>query len=195
MSNHTSILVVYAAAATIAGGVVAVFAAGAAGLGPTQAAEREAALSRVEERRAFGATMGDAAIRASIDAVLDDFHAAAADADLERYFGHLAPGAIFVGTDASEVWTVDEFRAYAAPHFEAGRGWTYTPSNRRVDFAAGERSAALYEELTSAKYGTLRGSGTVVHDGVRWRILHYVMSFAVPNEVAPDLVELTAGER
>ncbi|QDU65943.1 nuclear transport factor 2 family protein [Engelhardtia mirabilis] len=128
---------------------------------------------------------------AAIGAVLDDFHAAAAAADFERYFGHLAPGALFVGTDAAEVWTVEEFQAYAKPHFDAGRGWTYAAQNRHVDPIGGD-GAAFYEDLVSAKYGHLRGSGALVRIDGEWRIVHYVMSFAVPNELAPELVERTA---
>ncbi len=42
--------------------------------------------------------------RAAIDAVLDDFHEAAASADAERYLGHLADDAVFMGTDEWERW-------------------------------------------------------------------------------------------
>lgn len=45
----------------------------------------------------------------AINAVLDDFHDAAAKADGDRYFKHFAPRAIFLGTDATERWSVDEF--------------------------------------------------------------------------------------
>jgi hypothetical protein len=40
-----------------------------------------------------------------------------------------APDGIFIGTDATERWTVAEFKAYAKPHFDKGRGWTYTWSS------------------------------------------------------------------
>src|SRR5262245_16848788 len=61
---------------------------------------------------------------AEVEALLDDWHNAAAQADEERYFAHLAEDAIFLGTDASEGWTKEEFRAYAHPHFASGKGWT-----------------------------------------------------------------------
>ena len=63
----------------------------------------------------------DAGEVAKIAAVLDDFHAAAADADEERYFGHLAASGVFLGTDATERWTKEQFRAYAHPHFAKGK--------------------------------------------------------------------------
>ena len=33
--------------------------------------------------------------------------------------------AIFLGTDKTERWTVEEFKAYAEPAFSDGNGWTY----------------------------------------------------------------------
>ena len=62
---------------------------------------------------------------ADVDSVLDDFHHAAAAADEERYFAHFAPEGVFLGTDASERWTVEQFRRYAQPHFDKGDGWHY----------------------------------------------------------------------
>ena len=59
----------------------------------------------------------DAGEMAKIEAVLDDFHAAASDADEERYFSHLAESGVFLGTDATERWSVPEFRAYAESFF------------------------------------------------------------------------------
>ena len=61
----------------------------------------------------------------AVTAVLDDWHAAAAAADEGRYFGHFAPGAVFLGTDATERWTVDEFRRYAHPYFAKGKAWSF----------------------------------------------------------------------
>ncbi len=60
----------------------------------------------------------------AVEVVLDDFHRAASEADGEAYFGLFAAEGVFLGTDATERWTVDEFRAYAKPHFDRGRGWT-----------------------------------------------------------------------
>lgn len=121
--------------------------------------------------------------------LLDGFHAAAARADLEDYLGRMAPGALFVGTDPTEVWTLAEFRAFVAPYFAEGRGWTYHPVERRID-PCGPDAAAFYETLDNAKYGRLRGSGALVRGPEGWRIAHYVLSFQVPNETAPALLEL-----
>lgn len=127
--------------------------------------------------------------RFAIAAVLDDFHAAAAEADEARYFAHFAPGAMFVGTDATERWTLPEFRAFAAPHFQGTSAWMYTPKTRRIDVAPGLVTAWFDETLLSKDYGATRGSGVLVKRGDQWRIAQYVLSFPIPNEVASEVVE------
>lgn len=131
----------------------------------------------------------EAASAAAIAALLDDFHDAAARADGERYFGHFAPEGVFIGTDATERWTVSEFRAYAQPHFSQGRGWTYTALERHIQFAPAGNVGWFDERLTNEKYGETRGSGAVRLVGDRWKIAHYVLSFAIPNDAATDVVE------
>ena len=126
--------------------------------------------------------------------VLDEWHAAAADANEELYFGHFAPDGIFLGTDAGERWTVEEFRAYAHPHFAAGRGWTYVPSDRHVMFSADGQSAWIDEKLENEKYGQLRGTGVLRYTEGGWKLTHYSMSFTIPNEVTLDAVAVIRGE-
>jgi len=43
----------------------------------------------------------------AIDAVLTSLHQAASDADGELYFSLFADDAVFMGTDATERWSVD----------------------------------------------------------------------------------------
>jgi ketosteroid isomerase-like protein len=127
--------------------------------------------------------------RAAIAAVLDGWHAAAARADGERYFACLSPDAVFIGTDASERWTMAEFRAYAQPHFAQGRGWSYRALERHV--VLGPDGLAWFDErLASEKYGECRGSGVLRREAGAWRIVHYVLSFPVPNAVVPAYLEL-----
>lgn len=128
-----------------------------------------------------------------IDAVLDDFHAAASEADGERYFGHFTPDGVFIGTDAGERWSVEQFRAYAEPHFSKGKGWTYVPRERNVQVSPDGQTAWFDEKLDNEKYGEARGSGVLVHAD-RWRIAHYVLSFPVPNEKAGDVIALIRAE-
>lgn len=125
----------------------------------------------------------------AVGAVLDDFHAAAAAADGDRYFAHFAPDGVFVGTDAAERWSVAAFRAYAEPHFAKGMGWTYRPVERHVAIAPGGDVAWFDERLVNDAYGETRGSGVLRCIDGRWRIEQYVLSFPIPNDVAKDVVE------
>ena len=116
----------------------------------------------------------------SISAILDDWHAAAAASDEERYFGHFTRDAIFLGTDVTERWSVLAFRAYSHPHFEAGHGWVMRPVRRAI-VVEGDH-AWFDEDLASDSLGALRGSGVLHYDGEQWRIAHYNLAFTIPNE-------------
>ena len=126
---------------------------------------------------------------ALIDVALDDFHDAAAHADLDRYFGHLAEHAVFVGTDATERWSKAAFQTYAAPHFEGNSAWTYTPVSRTITLGPSGDVAWFDELLSNASYGQVRGSGVLIQTGGTWLIEHYVLSFAIPNAAAQSVVE------
>jgi len=124
-----------------------------------------------------------------VDATLDALHAAAARADGPAYFALFAPRATFIGTDPGEHWDLPAFHAYADPIFSHGHGWTYEAFDRHVTLSEHGDVAWFIERLRNAKYGETRGSGVLVRDGDHWLIAQYVLSFPVPNELAPDLVE------
>lgn len=130
---------------------------------------------------------------ARVAAVLDEFHQAASKCDLERYLQHFSSAGVFLGTDASERWTREEFRAFCAPYFARGQGWTYTPTARHIRVAADGASAWFDELLHNEKYGEVRGSGVLVRRAGEWWIEHYVMSFTIPNELAGEWLKVRAG--
>ena len=70
----------------------------------------------------------------TVDETLDLFHRLASDADL-AYFDLFHHTAVFLGTDATERWTLPAFRDYARPYFEKGQGWTYLPVQRHVNYS------------------------------------------------------------
>lgn len=134
-----------------------------------------------------GAAQSDS--KAEVARALDAFHAAAARADEAAYFDLLAPAAVFLGTDATERWDKEAFRAFAHTYFAQGKGWTFVPRDRHVDFAAAGRIAWFDELLDSASYGECRGTGLLERgaDG-RWRILQYHLTIPVPNQLAKEVV-------
>lgn len=129
--------------------------------------------------------------RSAVERVLDGWHAAAARADGAAYFDAMDEGAIFLGTDAGERWTLAEFRAFCEPYFSQGKGWTYEPRARHV-FLAGDL-AWFDERLWNEKYGDCRGTGVLRRVDGRWRIAHYSLTLLVPNERAAAVVDVIRG--
>ena len=125
----------------------------------------------------------------SVAAVLDGFHAAAAAADEEKYFAALAPDAVFLGTDATERWTKEEFRRFAHPYFAKGKAWTYKATSRWISFAPDRQVAWFDELLESPHLGTCRGSGVLVSVGGSWKITQYNLSIPIPNALADAVVK------
>ncbi len=125
----------------------------------------------------------------NIAAVLDDWHRAAATADEARYFGHFAPNGVFMGTDATERWTVPAFRAWARPSFKRGKAWDFKPRNRHIDFSADGKTAWFDELLDTSNMGLCRGSGVLTLIGADWKISQYNLSIPIPNGLEKAIVK------
>lgn len=122
--------------------------------------------------------------------VLDALHEAASRADGATYFELFTPDAAYIGTDVTERWSIAEFRAYAEPYFNRGRGWTYTPRSRSLTLAPLDCRCVVWfdEALDSQSYGTSRGTGVLVRgDDGKWRIALYALTFPIPNALARDM--------
>ena len=126
-----------------------------------------------------------------VAALLDRFHDAASRADGDTYFGSLRGDGVFIGTDASERWTRDEFRTTFQPYFDDGTGWTYVPRDRVIRTSSDGSYAWFDELLDNEKYGVCRGVGLATRepDGT-WYIRQYALSMAIPNDVALDVVDV-----
>lgn len=126
----------------------------------------------------------------AIAAVLDDWHAAAASADEDRYFGLLTEDAVFLGTDITERWDKQAFRAYAHPHFAKGKAWKFRAVRRAIVIAAEGSSAWFDEDLETERLGPARGSGALVRTPAGWRIALYNLSIPIPNERFDEVKKL-----
>lgn len=133
------------------------------------------------------ASTPEASSKAAVAAVLDDWHAAAAAADEARYFAHFAPDAVFLGTDATERWSVEDFRRYAHPYFAKGKAWSFKAVERHISFSP-DRSVAWFDErLDTPNLGPARGSGVLVRAADSWRIAHYDLSVPIPNALMKEI--------
>lgn len=125
-----------------------------------------------------------------VSAALEDFHDAAAKADGVRYFNHFAPDAIYMGTDATERWTVGEFKEFAGPYFAKGTGWTYVSSERHTFVAPGGQTAWFDELLDNDSYGVTRGTGAFVRTDAGWKMVQYHLTIPMPNGLAKTFVDM-----
>lgn len=126
----------------------------------------------------------------AVDSVLNDWHDAAAEGDFERYFAHFEnDSSIFMGTDATERWTVAEFKPWAKPHFiDDGMAWDFTPTFRKVYFSENGKTAWFDEKLDTPNLGPSRGSGVLVKQNGSWKIAHYNLAIPIPNSISDDIV-------
>lgn len=132
----------------------------------------------------------------AIAGVLDDFHDAAAKGDKDRYLGHLADDAVFMGTDEWERWPkTPDFVAYVNSRFRDGSGWSYRPVDRNIRLADSGDVAWFDEVIFSETNGYFRGTGVLIRKDRAWKIAHYAMSFLVFNEDWEKVIELTRKTR
>lgn len=120
--------------------------------------------------------------RPALDSLIDGLHKDAHEGNFETYFARYTNDAVFMGTDKTERWTIDAFKAYAAPAFEDGHGWTYEVVERNWE---GDGDTRWFDEiLFNEKLGHCRGTGVVEKVGDNWKIAHYSLTLLIPNNIA-----------
>lgn len=124
-----------------------------------------------------------------VTTVLDAWHQAAADADFEGYFSKMTEDGVFVGTDAMENWQNAEFKEFSKPYFDKGKAWSFTGLQRNIYFNT-TMDMAWFDELLDTQMKLCRGSGVLKKTNEGWKIAHYVLSIAVPNENVDAVVSL-----
>jgi hypothetical protein len=124
-----------------------------------------------------------------ITQMIDNWHKAAANADQTAYFDGIDENGIYIGTDATEIWTKQEFFEWSKPYFDKGKAWSFTAIKRNI-FLSEDRSFAWFDELLQFSGGVFRGSGVVRKKDGQWKIKHYVLSLPVPNEKFKGVMEV-----
>jgi ketosteroid isomerase-like protein len=125
----------------------------------------------------------------SISTVLDAWHQAAADANFEAYFSRMTDDGVFIGTDAMENWQNSEFKKFSKPYFDKGKAWSFTALQRNI-YLNEAMDMAWFDELLDTQMKLCRGSGVLRKTDKGWKIAHYVLSIAVPNENVDAVVSL-----
>lgn len=124
-----------------------------------------------------------------IDNTLEKWHKAAAEANFDTYFGLMTSNSIFIGTDPTENWSYDDFKVFAKPYFDKGKAWSFTTLERNI-FTEEKNQIAWFDELLDTQMGICRGSGIVEKTSEGWKIRHYVLSIAIPNENVKEITAL-----
>jgi hypothetical protein len=96
----------------------------------------------------------------SINKVLDSWHLNAAETNFEAYFGAMTSESVFIGTDAAEVWNVQQFKDFSKPYFDKGSAWSFTSIDRNV-YLNSDGKIAWFDELLDTWMGICRGSGVL----------------------------------
>ena len=122
-----------------------------------------------------------------IGKILDSWHRAAGSADFDAYFNLMTSDAVFIGTDASENWQIEEFKAYAKPHFDKGKAWNFKAVDRQI-YVNDEGGYAWFDELLDTQMKLCRGSGVLRKESGDWKIAHYVLSLVIPNENVSEVI-------
>jgi len=119
----------------------------------------------------------------AVNAVLDNIHKFASEANFDAYFDLYTKDAIFLGTDATERWSIDQFKGYAKPSFDAGRGWTYVMTDRNIYLSPDGNTAWFDESLENDGFGTCRGTGALTKIGEEWKVTQYNLTVPIPNDL------------
>ena len=127
--------------------------------------------------------------KAAIETTLTLWHKAAAEARFKPYFALMTDDAVFIGTDPTENWQLDAFKAFAKPYFDKGKAWNFTAVERHI-YISDNKDFAWFDELLDTQMKLCRGSGVLKKVNGQWRIAHYVLSVAIPNDNIDQVVLL-----
>lgn len=115
-----------------------------------------------------------------IDSLLEQWHYAAAISDENAFFGLMSQDAIYIGTDPTERWTRDELKVWSKKYFDAPSAWEFKPLSRNIRIGPGGQ-IAWFDELLDTKMGPCRSTGMMIMQDEAWKLVHYQLSLALPN--------------
>jgi ketosteroid isomerase-like protein len=127
--------------------------------------------------------------KTELNTLIDNWHRAAAEAKGDAFFGFMAPDAIYIGTDASERWTKDQFVSFAKPYFDKGKAWDFKSYDRDLHVTS-QGDCAWFSESLTTWMGVCRGSGVLRKTTEGWKIEQYHLSVTVPNDIIRDFISL-----
>lgn len=124
-----------------------------------------------------------------LDAIIDNWHKAAAAASMDDYFSCVTDDFVFLGTDPSERWGKEAFKAFCKPHFDKGNGWDFKSTERNWVFSKNKK-IAWFDEKLETWMEECRGSGVMVKEGKTWKLAYYNLTVLIENDKIKPFIEL-----
>ncbi len=124
----------------------------------------------------------------SINNLVDNWHNAASNANLDTFFNCMSNDAVYIGTDPSERWSRKQFYKFCKPYFERGKAWDFKPYNRKI--YTDKNGIIWFDELLHTWMGTCRGSGVIVKENGTYKIAHYHLSVTVKNSKIKQFLQI-----
>lgn len=124
-----------------------------------------------------------------INNLINKWHKDAAIANGDSYFNLMTEDAIYIGTDETEHWTKNQFKSFAKPYFDAGKAWDFTATERNIYFGT-DKKVAWFDELLNTWMGVCRGSGVMEKIGGKWKLKHYHLAVAIPNDKIEEVIKV-----
>lgn len=133
-------------------------------------------------------TTTDSILLKDINDFIEEWHYNAAMADT-AYFNKISDSGIYIGTDPTEHWTKSEFVIWSHKYFERGKAWSFTTIDRNI-YLSEDKRLAWFDELVNTGMGVCRASGVIQNYDTTFKILHYHLSIAVPNDDIEEIKKI-----
>ena len=130
----------------------------------------------------------DPVLKREVNAFVDRWHSDAAHAR-PAFFDKIAKDGVYIGTDKTERWHRDEFKAWARPFFKRKSAWSFKSLRRNIAYSE-DQSIIWFDELLDTQMGICQASGVIRRKGDTFEIVHYQLSMAIPNEVGGQVTRL-----
>jgi hypothetical protein len=127
-----------------------------------------------------------------VNKFLNTWHGLAAVGD-STYFDYFDEESFYLGTDAKEIWSLQDFKDFALPHFRKGSAWSFKSKERRV-YIGEFGHYAWFDEVLDTWMGLCRGTGVLEKKNGTWKIKHYSLSVLVSNKHINQYLEILKEE-
>ena len=124
-----------------------------------------------------------------LNRLIDNWHLAATNADLQKYSHVMSEKFVFLGTAPGERWNKNAFLDFSKPYFDKGKAWDFKPSNRIWEFNTDSTVAWFDENLDTWMRGC-RGSGILQKENNAWKISFYNLTVLIENEKIGPFIQL-----